>query len=190
MIRIALVGDIGSGKTFISKFFGYPIFNADKAVLQIYEKDRKTYLKLKKSLPNFFSEFPIKKKSLINAIIKNEKNIKKISHIVHPAVRKHLNNFLKKNKKRRVVVLDIPLFLENNLNKKNDNIIFINSKIKDIKKKLSLRKNYNKIILKKLKKLQYSPKYKRLKSNYVINNNFNKNSARKAVKDILNQIIS
>ena len=29
MIRIALVGDIGSGKTYYARLFGYPVFNAD-----------------------------------------------------------------------------------------------------------------------------------------------------------------
>ena len=54
MIRIALVGEIGSGKTFISKLFGYPTFNADVVVSEIYNRDKKTFNKLKKRLPNFF----------------------------------------------------------------------------------------------------------------------------------------
>ena len=70
MIRIGiLVGDIGSGKTFISKLFGYPVFNADKFVAKIYKKIEKVFLNLKKkNLPKFFKFFPIKKKELINAI--------------------------------------------------------------------------------------------------------------------------
>lgn len=190
MIRIALVGEIGSGKTFISKLFGYPTFNADVVVSEIYNRDKKTFNKLKKRLPNFFFDFPVKKKELIRAILKNKENIKIISSIVHPVVRKKLNIFLKKNKKKIIVILDIPLFLENKLNKKNDNIIYIQAKQKNIKKKLNLRKNYNKEILKKLKDLQYSLKRKRTKSNYVIKNTFNKKSARKAVKNVLNKILS
>ena len=38
MIRVAIVGDIGSGKTHISKLFGYPSFNADYEVSKIYKK--------------------------------------------------------------------------------------------------------------------------------------------------------
>ena len=98
MIRVALVGKIGSGKTFISELFGYPVFNADKIVSKIYAEDKKIYKKLKKQLPNFFLNFPIKKKELIKAIEENKKNIKIISSIVHPEVRKNLNIFLKKNK--------------------------------------------------------------------------------------------
>ena len=96
MIRIALVGGIGSGKSYISKLFGYPVFNADDSVSKIYLKNKKVFFKLKKNLPNFFKKFPIKKKELIKAIIKNNSNIKKISAIVHPEVRKDLYKFIKK----------------------------------------------------------------------------------------------
>ena len=61
MIRVALIGKIGSGKTFISKLFGYPIFNADKIVSKIYAKDKKIYQKLKKNYPIFFILFLYKK---------------------------------------------------------------------------------------------------------------------------------
>ena len=37
MIRIALVGEIGSGKSYYAKLFGYPVFNADQEVAKIYE---------------------------------------------------------------------------------------------------------------------------------------------------------
>ena len=36
MIKIGILGDIGSGKSFVSKQFGLPIFNADKEVKNIY----------------------------------------------------------------------------------------------------------------------------------------------------------
>ena len=32
MIRIGIVGDIGSGKSYIAKQLGYPVFNADNEV--------------------------------------------------------------------------------------------------------------------------------------------------------------
>ena len=53
MIRIGIVGDIGSGKTFVANNFGYPVFNADQEVSKLYKKDRKIYLKLKKRLPKY-----------------------------------------------------------------------------------------------------------------------------------------
>ena len=53
MIRIALVGDIGSGKSYIAKYFGYPVFNADFEVRKLYKNDRKIFNKLNKVLPKY-----------------------------------------------------------------------------------------------------------------------------------------
>ena len=63
MIKIGIIGDIGSGKTFISRQFGYPVFNADQEVENIYKKNRNLFYKLKKKLPNFLGSFPVKKKN-------------------------------------------------------------------------------------------------------------------------------
>ena len=38
MIRIGILGDIGSGKSFVAKNFGYPVFNADYEVLKLYDE--------------------------------------------------------------------------------------------------------------------------------------------------------
>ena len=187
MIKIALVGEIGSGKSFISKLFGYPVFNADKEVDHIYLNNAACFNKLKKTFPNFISSFPIKKEELINCILANQKNLKKISDIVHPLVNKRLRIFLNKNKKRKFLVLDIPLYLENKLNAKKDIIIFINSKKKDIEKRLFKRKTFNKKIHKLLKKIQLPLKTKKQRSNFIIKNDFSIKTAKKSVKYFFNK---
>ncbi len=189
MIRIALTGGIGSGKTFISKLFGYPVFNADEVVTKIYAKNKNVYLKLKKNLPKSCFSFPIKRRELINAILKKENNIKTISSIVHPEVRKYLKIFLKRNQKKKVVILDIPLYLENKLNKKKDIIIFIHLERKKALKIIKQRKNFNQLIFKKLENLQFPLKKKIINAHYVIKNDLDKNSTRKKVKDTLRRIL-
>ena len=59
MIRVGILGDIGSGKSYVSTIFGYPVFNADKEVNKIYLKDKKVFRKLNKILPNHIKFFPI-----------------------------------------------------------------------------------------------------------------------------------
>ena len=140
MIRIAVVGDIGSGKSYIAKQFGYPVFNADIEVAKLYRKSRKCYKKLQKALPKHIISFPINKKEISEAIIDNKKNLKKIVKIVHPEVRFNMNKFIKKNKYKKIVVLDIPLLMENKINKKNDILIFIDAKKKEINKRLNKKK--------------------------------------------------
>ena len=62
MIKIGILGDIGSGKSFVAKKFGYPVFNADNEVSKLYQKEKKIFTKLKKKLPKYIFSFPIKKK--------------------------------------------------------------------------------------------------------------------------------
>ena len=64
MIRIGILGDIGSGKSYISKIFGYPVFNADVEVSKLYGKDKKIFSKLKKKLPKSIHKFPVDKKEI------------------------------------------------------------------------------------------------------------------------------
>ena len=93
MIRIGLVGDIGSGKSFLAKKFGYPVFNADHEVAKLYKKEKKIFLKLKTILPKYIFLFPINKKEITKAILANEQNLKKIVKIVHVEIKKKCSYF-------------------------------------------------------------------------------------------------
>lgn len=189
MIKIALVGDIGTGKTFIANMFDYPIFSADDEVSKIYSTDVRCFKKLSKKLPKFFYTFPIEKKKLIEAILQNNQNLKKITKIIHPVVKQKMKVFLKKNKKKEFVILDIPLYLENKLNGKNDIIIYIQSKKSEVNRRLKKRKNYNKRLINKFKNLQYSLNFKKKKANFVIKNDFNLKNTKIKIDNILERIV-
>ena len=189
MIRIALIGDVGSGKSYIAKLFGYPVFNADLEVAKIYRLNRGCFKKFKKSMPKYFSLFPINKKEIMKAILENNSNLRKITKIIHPEVKKNMSVFLKKHKKKKIVVLDIPLLLENKINTKKDILVFVKAKNKSIYEKLKKRKNFNLQLLKIFKKIQLPLEYKINKCNFVVNNNFTNASAKKDVKSILGKIL-
>ena len=190
MIRIAVLGDIGSGKSYVAKLFNYPVFNADSEVSKLYKKSRKCFKKLKKALPEHIISFPIKKNEVSEAIIFKQHNLRKIVKIIHPIIRFKMNKFIKKNKNKKIIVLDIPLLLENKLNKKNYILIFVRARKSKIMKNLKKRKNYNPKILKVLKKFQLPLELKRKKSNYIINNNFRKLYVKKNIKIIKNKILN
>ena len=190
MKRIVIVGKIGSGKTFVSLSFGLPVFNADLEVSKIYKKDRNFFKKLKKRLPNYIKSFPIEKRELQETILKNSNNLKKITNLIHPVVRKKMLLFLKKNKKKKGVVLDIPLYFENKINKKSDIIVFVDSKQKEINRRLQKRSYYNKKLLERFKKIQLKSNLKRKKSNYIIKNNFKPKIVIDGVKALKGKIFS
>ena len=189
MRRIGILGDIGSGKSYIANSFGYPVFNADQEVGEIYKKNKKVFLKLKKILPKYIYSFPINKYEITNAILSNKNNLKKIIKIVHFEVRKEMKLFLKKNRNKKFVILDIPLLLENRINKKSDILIFIDANKKKISKKLKKRKNFNLKLFYKFKKIQLPLAYKKQKSDFIIKNNFSKKGIKKDINKILDKIL-
>ena len=189
MIRIGILGDIGSGKTFVAKRFGYPVFDADYEVSNLYNTNKILFKRLKKKLPKYISLFPIKKKYVSKAILDNPNNLKKIIEIVHKEVKKKLKVFLTKNKNKKIVILDIPLLLENKLDHKNDILVFIHSSKSKILKKLRKRKNFNYKLFKKFKKIQLPLYYKRKRAHFVIKNKFTNSSVNDGIKKILKEIL-
>ena len=188
MIRIGILGSIGSGKSYVANNFGYPIFDADYEVARLYKKEKKIFTKLNKILPEHIKSFPIEKKEIINAIFAKTNNLKKIIKIVHLEVRKKMNIFLKNNRNKKFVILDIPLLLENKLNKKGDVLIYVESKKSDILKNLSKRKNFDKKLYKKFKKIQFSINYKKKKSDFIIKNDFTSKTIKNNIRSVLKKI--
>ena len=189
MIKIGILGDIGSGKSYVAQNFGYPVFNADYEVAQLYKKNKNIFNKLKAKFPKYIYSFPIEKTEISNAILAKNNNLNKIVKIVHLEIRKKMNNFIKKNKNKKIVILDIPLFLENKINDKKDILVYVQSNKSSILKRLKKRKNFNQKLLKKFKAIQYTASYKKKKSNFVIKNNFTKKSINDGINNILKEII-
>ena len=190
MIRVGLIGEIGSGKSFIAKLFNYPVFNADREVEILYKNSKECYKKLSKKLPRFVKSFPISKSQLIKAINQDKTNLKKISSVVHPLVRKKMKLFLNKNKKNKIVILDIPLLIENKLYNKKDILVFIKSNQNKIINRLKKRKNYNKKTLLYLRKNQANLLKKRKLANYIVDNNFSRNIMKKKIKYLKQKILN
>jgi dephospho-CoA kinase len=188
MIKIGILGEIGAGKSYVATNFGYPVFNAEYEVAELYKKNKKLFYKLKKILPKYISKFPIDKKEISSAILDHNNNLKKIVKIVHSEVRKKMQLFLKKNYRAKIIILDIPLLLENNINDKNDILVFVDSKKSEILKRLKKRKNFNLKIFQMFKDIQLSSNYKKKKSHFIIKNDFKKKSVKIGINNVLERI--
>ena len=189
MIKIGILGDIGSGKSYVANSFGYPVFNADDEVSELYKKNIKIFKKLNKILPKHIITFPIDKSEITNAILSNKKNLKKIIKIVHQEIRNKMHLFIKKNKNKKIVILDIPLFLENKINKKNDILIYVSANKTEIQKRLKKRKHFNQNIIAMFKKIQLPLAYKKKRSHFIIKNNFTNKFVKRDINMILDKIL-
>ena len=98
--------------------------------------------------------------------------------------------FLNKNKKNKIIILDIPLLIENKLYNKKDILIFVKCNQKKVIDRLRKRKNYNKKVLSNLRKNQANLLKKRKLANYIIDNNFSPNIMKKKIKGLKNKILN
>ena len=190
---IAITGGIGSGKsTFCSKLKekGFKIHSSDEQVAKIYKNPEKkfvTYLRtigLSKSI----SKKNINKKIISKIIFENKQIRKKLELYIFKTVRKKRSDFIKKEKqkKTRLIFIDIPLLFENNLEKQfNKTISIIASKrvrLKRLKKTRKMTENQ----FKNITRSQTSDVIRKKKSDYVIYNN----STLKDYKIKINKLIS
>ena len=89
-----------------------------------------------------------------------------------------------------MIILDIPLLIENKLNKKKDIIIFINSKNSKVLKRLKKRRKFNQKLIKNLRENQVMLSKKRKLADYVINNNFSAQIMKKKISLIKEKIFN
>ena len=135
MIRVGLTGSIASGKTTASKIISKkrgPLFSADYVVKKLYSQKKFKKVLVKKLKLKSSSNF---KKTIKNLILKKRGTLKELEKIIHPMVRREMLIFLRKNKKKKLSFLEIPLLIESKLTKYFDVIIFIKSS-----KKLRLKR--------------------------------------------------
>jgi dephospho-CoA kinase len=191
MLRVGILGSIGSGKSFVANIFrslGFGVFSADEEVGKIYQNNIIVNKKISKFFRLKLYKNRINKEELRESVKKYPKKFKFLNKIIHPFVRKQLINFLEKNKNKKLVVLDVPLLIENKLFKFVDIFVFIKTKSGAFNSRIVKRKNLDKSFLKILRKQQVSEKIKEGYADFVIFNN-SKSKVKLHIKNIINKII-
>ena len=191
MIKVGILGSVGSGKSFVANVFkelGFNIFSADQAVSQIYERNKNINKKISIFFKLKLNRGKINKNELRDTLKKNPKKFKYLNKIIHPIVRKKLILFLSKYKKNKLVVLDIPLLIENKMFNFVDIFIFVKTKPNIFKIRIKKRRNLDKQFLKLLENQQTDEKIKKSYADFTVDN-FTKDKVKLQVKKILDKIL-
>jgi len=191
MIKVGILGSVGSGKSFVANIFkelGFNIFSADQVVSQIYERNKNINKKISIFFKLKLNHGKINKNELRDTLKKNPKKFKFLNKIIHPIVRKKLILFLSKYKKNKLVVLDIPLLIENKMFNFVDIFIFVKTKPNIFKIRIKKRKNLDKQFLKLLEKQQADEKIKKGYADFIVDNSA-KDKVKLQVKKILDKIL-
>jgi len=191
MILIGLTGTIGSGKTFALNFFKsnkIATFSADEEVKKIL-KIKTIKEKIYKLFPEPFFKKKLNKSILASIVFNDKKKLNKLEKIIHPYVKKNKKIFLSKNKKKKIVVMEIPIIFEQKSKKYYDYIILMNVNKKIQQHRVMKRKKMTLKLLKKILSNQISNKKKKY-ADFVINNNGRKEETKQILKKTLDKIIS
>jgi len=195
MIKIGVTGNIGSGKTTLTKFFNIEqtfVFNADKEA----KKHLKKHSVLQKKIINIFGNEIVTSnnldfKKLAEVAFKNKINQEILNGIIWPEVSQLIEKDLKIAQKKgfKYFVVDAALLFEANFNHFFDYIILVTAD-KNIRLTRAVqRKNINLSQIKKRMALQLSDKEKMKSSNFIIINNNNKNELKIQFEKILKKLI-
>ena len=191
MVRIGILGSVGSGKTFIANIFkelSFNIFSADNEVANIYKNNKIVNKKIAKFFKLKLYKGKINKQDLRDSLKKNPKKFKFLNKIIHPIVRKRLDIFLSRFKKNKLVVLDIPLLVENKMLNFVDILVLVKTRSNSFLSRIKKRKNLDKQFLNILRKQQASEKIKESYADFIIYNS-SKNKVKLQVKNIIDKIL-
>ena len=161
MKKIAITGNIGSGKTTISNILlkaGYKVFQCDKEISNLYlvknlkDEIKNTFENKVKNL--FFKNGRINKVALSDYVFSSSMQLRRLEKIIYYYLEITKKDFLEKNKKRKILFFDIPLLFEKKLEDEYDFIIYLFLNRENQKKRVLKRKNMSEVKLKKILKNQ------------------------------------
>ena len=193
---IAITGGIGSGKsTLCSKLKekGFKIHNSDEQVAKIYKNPEKKFITYLHTigLSKSISKKNINKKIISKIIFENKQIRKKLELYIFKIVRKKRSDFIKqeKEKKTRLIFIDIPLLFENNLEKQFHKVISIIASKQVRLKRLKKTRKMTETQFKNIIRSQTSDVIRKKKSDYVIYNNSTLKDYKTKINKLINKLL-
>ena len=172
VIKIGITGSIGMGKSTVSSIFrnnNIKVWDADFEVHNLYKKGKEGYNSIISIYPELKDKVEINRKKVSNLLREKKIDLKLIEEIIHPLLIRSREEFIKKNKKDKLLIFDIPLLYETKAYIWLDYVINVFCSEKNQIERLKKRENFD------IKKINYfiskqiSVNKKNKKADYVIN---------------------
>lgn len=173
MIRIGLTGSIGMGKSTVAKMFvkaGVPLFDADAEVHRLQGRNGRLVAAIEKAFPGTAGEHGIDRAVLSKYVLGDREALRRLEHIVHPAVAESRRIFLRRYRSRPLIVLDIPLLFEKKGWRVVDTTVVVSAPAWKQARRVLARSNMNPLKLRHIRSLQVPDHIKRARADFVIDN--------------------
>jgi dephospho-CoA kinase len=184
---IGLTGGIGSGKTTVANYIkskGIPVYIADDEAKRIMHS-----AEIIQSIKNefgivVFDNAVLNREKLAHIVFNNPEKLKVLNQIIHPAVKKHFDNWLKDHQEFPYVVKEAAILFESGSYMDCDKIITVSTPLETrIKRVLERDSTTREAVLNRIQN-QWTDAQRIAKSDYVIYNN-TVNEAKEQVENIL-----
>lgn len=192
MIRIALVGNIASGKSTVEKFltekYGFSVLDTDKACHFLLEKLSAKIIQEFKNYEILDENGRLSREKLGKVVFYNEDLKAKLENILYPNLRVEINRYFEEHKSEEIVFVAIPLLFEANMENLFDKIMFVYCNDEIRLERLIKRNNYTREYAQKRLNSQLSQEEKVEKSDIIIQNNSNKIALEQEIDKALNKL--
>ncbi len=191
MIKIALTGNFGAGKSFVSSIFkelGACVCDADAIIHKLYEEDETLKTKVLELLgEKILEDGKLDRKKIASIVFNDKDKLRALESIVHKALYEYIDNLIKNLETCEIFVLEASLVIEKGTYKNFDYTIVVYTDEEIAKKRLS-EKGYTEDDIKKRLSFQMPIKEKIKYGDFVIDNSMDRETTIRQAKDVFDKI--
>ena len=188
MIKIALTGSIGMGKSTVAKMFeraGVPLFDADAVVHKLQAPGGGLVEKIGEKFPGCVRCGTLDRECLAQIVLADPQKLTLLEGIVHPAVREARDDFIAANQRSAAVLFDIPLLFETGSEKDFDKVVVVSAPVDVQRARVLERTGMTAAKLDSILARQMPDAEKRARADFVVDTGTDLSTTESQVADIL-----
>ena len=188
MIRLAITGSIGMGKSTVARMFesaGVPVFDADAVVRDLQANDPELIAAIGRRFPGTVAAGVLDRDRLSQMVLGFPAELEALEAIVHPEVQAARARFLKENEGAPALLFDIPLLFETGGEKAFDKVIVVSAPAEIQRERVLARSGMTEEKLDAILARQMPDEEKRRRADFVIDTSADLSTTERQVSDIL-----